>query len=124
MKIEVRSKTPALSGSTFDVPWAEVLKQNADRGAARVDRALQVYSAHLEPQILNLLFELRTSEFLARLQRLDEHVEMNTHVKFLDFPFVNAPDMSDCFGYGQFWATIRQLDRLLERDANRLRRRQ
>lgn len=123
MRIEVRSRTPGLSGSTFDVPWAEVLKENADRGAARVDRSMQIYAAYIEPPILEALFELQTSEFLARLRRLDEHVRVNTHVKFLDFPFVNAPDMSDRFGFGQFWATMRKLDTLLDKNPDRLRRR-
>jgi len=123
MKIDIRSKTHGLSGSTFDVSWAEVLEENAARGAARIDRAMQIYAAYLEPEILEALSELQTSEFLVlRLHRLAEFVQTNTHVGFLEFPFVNAPDISDCFGFGQFWKIIRKLDQLLSKDPDRIRR--
>lgn len=125
MRIEVRSKTPGLSGSTFDVPWAEVLKGNADRGTERIDRAMQIYAAYVEPEVLEALSELRTSEFLWRLRTLDEHVNTNTHVAFLEFPFPNPPGASNRmeFGFRQFWALIHSLDALLQKDPDRLRRR-
>ena len=69
-----------------------------------------------------LCLGLRTSEFLVlRLQPLD--VNVNQHLKFLEFPFVNAPDMSDCWGVGRFWKMMRELDQLLDRDPDCLRRR-
>jgi hypothetical protein len=127
MRIQVRSKDRGLSGSTFDEPWADVLKGNADQGAARIDRALQIYATYLDPPVLEALSELRTSEFLVlRLQRLDEDVKMNTHVAFLEFPFPSPPSTPHHgmdFGFGQFWDMIRRLDELLLRDPARLRRR-
>jgi hypothetical protein len=88
MRVDIRSKDRPFPGGTFDVSWAEVLKMNADRGAARIDRAMQIYAGYLEPSVLEALSELRTSEFLVlRLQRLDEYVEMNREVALLEFPF-------------------------------------
>ena len=125
MRIEVRSRTPGLSGSTFEVPWAEVLKGNADRGTERIDRAMQIFAAYLEPEVLEALSELRTSEFLWRLRTLDERVNTNTHVAFLEFPFPNPPGASNQmeFGFRQFWRLVRSLDGLLQKDPDRLRRR-
>jgi hypothetical protein len=125
MRIEVRSKTPGLSGYAFDVPWAEVLKENAERGTERIDRAMQIYADYVEPEVLEGLSELRTSEFLWRLRTLDEHVNTNTRVAFLEFPFPNPPGATNQmeFGFRQFWAFIRSLDALLQKDPDRLRRR-
>ncbi len=125
MLIDVRSKTPGLSSTTFEVPWAEVLKGNADRGTERIDRAMQIYAAYVEPEVLEALSELRTSEFLVRLRTLDDHANRNTHVAFLEFPFPNPPGASNQmdFGFRQFWGFIRRLDALLQKDPDRLRRR-
>lgn len=120
MRVDIRSKDRAFPGGTFDVSWAEVLKMNADSGTARVDRAMQIYASYLSPSVLEVLSELRTSEFLWRLQRLDEHVDMNTQVAHLEFPF-DGPRGE--FGFNEFWAYIRKLDRLLAKDPKRLRRR-
>jgi hypothetical protein len=116
MRIEVRSEDPALSGSTFEQPWANVLEENANRGAAQIDRAMQIYATYLEPQVLEVLFELRKSEFLViRLQTLVENVKMNAHVKFLQFPFPSRLGTDDPIssGYGPFWEMIRKLDKML-----------
>lgn len=123
MRIDIRSKDRAFPGGTFDISWAEVLELNANRGAERGDRVLQIYAVYLEPQILELLSELRTSEFLVlRLQRLNEHVESNTHVEFLTFPFPGYRDDYD-FGFGKFWTLVQELDNLFVKDPTRLRRR-
>ena len=126
MQIEVRSQTPGLSGGTFGISWAEVLKRNADSGAARIDRVMQIYAAYLEPEVLEALSELRTCEFLVlRLQRLDEHVEENAQIAFLHFPFPSPPEINDRFGSGflSFWTIVRRLDQRLLREPARLRRR-
>ncbi len=123
MRIDVRSNSP-LDDGYGSVPWDKLLKAQADRGASRLDRVMQIYAAYLEPEVLEPLSELRTSEFLVlRLQSLDVHVHVNQQLKFLEFPFVNAPDMSDCWGFGQFWNLMRSLDRSLHKDPDRLRRR-
>lgn len=123
MHIDARSNSPFDHGSGY-VPWDKLLKAQADRGASRLDRVMQIYAAYLGPEVLEALSELRTSEFLVlRLQALDVHVNVNQHLKFLEFPFVNAPDMSDMWGFGQFWQMVRELDELLHRDPDRLRRR-
>jgi hypothetical protein len=121
MRIDVRSNSPFDDGSG-PVPWNRVLKGNADRGASRIDRVMQIYAAYLEPEVLEALSELRTSEFLVlRLQSLDMHLAANQRLKFLEFPFVNAPDMSDCWGFGGFWKMMREVDRVLIKDPERLR---
>jgi hypothetical protein len=121
MRVDIRSKDRPFPGGTFDVSWAGVLKMNADHGVARIDRAMQIYAAYLEPSVLEALSELRTSEFLVlRLQRLDEHVEVNRKVAFLEFPF---PGRGPESGFRQFWAVIRKLDGSLQKDPARLRRR-
>ena len=99
---------------------------NADHGVERIDRAMQIYGAYLEPSVLELLYDLRTSEFLVlRLQRLDELIEMNTQVEFLSFPFPGSRKGEDftSYGFGKFWTTIRALDGLLAKDPIRLQRR-
>ncbi len=122
LKVDIRSKEQPFSGGNYGVPWAGVLKGNADRGIARIDRALQIYAAYLKPEVIESLSDLRSSEFLVlRLGRMDESVEMNVDVKFLSFPFPGAR-MGDC-GYTSFWNTIRVLDGLLAKDPDRLRRR-
>lgn len=126
MRIELRSKDPGLSRATHDVTWAEFLKLNADLGAARIDRALQIYVTYLGPLILEALSELRTSEFLYRLQSLDETVEVNTAVEFLEFPFPGGSygeNSPPAHGYRQFWTMLRRVDKLLVKDPARLRRR-
>ncbi|MGH8005490.1 MAG: hypothetical protein ACREQ3_00585 [Candidatus Binatia bacterium] len=120
MGIDIRSKDRAFPGGTFDVSWAEVLKLNADSGTVRLDRAMQIYASYLALPVMEALSEVRTSEFLFRLQRLDEHVEMNTQVAHLEFPFDGRRGE---FGFGQFWAMVRKLDGLLTKDLKRLRRR-
>ncbi len=122
VKVDIRSKDRAFPGGTFDVPWAEILKDNADRGIARIDRALQIYAAYLDPGVIESLSDLRSSEFLVlRLGRLDEYVEMNTDVQFISFPFPGAKGGES--GYGSFWNIVRVLDELLAKDPDRLTRR-
>ena len=119
--VDIRSKDRAFpGGTTFDISWAEVLKLNADSGTVRLDRAMQIYAGYLAPPVMEALSEVRTSEFLFRLQRLDEHVEKNTQVAHLEFPFVRGPWE---FGFGQFWEMVRKLDGTLTKDLKRLRRR-
>ena len=119
MKIDIRS-------NAYDTTtWAEYLQRKATSGAARLERTLQIYAAYLEPDALETLSELRTSEFLYRLQTLDEHVSDNTHVKLLHLPFPRQLGEEDMdFGFGRFWELIRRLEKLLDRvDPAVLRRR-
>lgn len=123
MRIDVRSTSPFDHGYG-PLPWHRLLKSQADLGALRLDRVMQIYAAYLEPEVLEALSELRTSEFLVvRLQSLDVHVNVNQQLKLVEFPFVNAPDLSDCWGFGQFWQKMADLDGLLYKDPDRLRRR-
>jgi hypothetical protein len=118
MRIDVRSKSPFDEGYG-PLSWDRVLKEAADRGAARIDRVMQIYASYLEPDVLEALSDIRNSEFLVlRLQGLDTDVEINKNLKFLYFPFVNV------LGFGEFWKTMRKLDnKLLFSDPDRLRRR-
>lgn len=83
---------------------------------------LQIYAAYLDSEVLALLSELRTSEFLVwRLQRLKEHVDNNIHVRGpILFHYVE-PNPSHPWGYEQFWSLILALDRKLLKDTDRLR---
>lgn len=106
--------------------WAELLQTSADRGSQQLTQVLQIYAPYLEPDVLALLSELRTSDFLVlRLRGLRDHVEMNKHVQTLGFHFVDPPGMRDHLdtGWDRFWKIMVQLDRLLERDTKRLERR-
>ncbi len=126
LAIDIRSKDRPFPGGTFDIPWSQILKMNADRGADRIDRALQIYAAYLEAEVIELLSDFRTSEFLVlRLQGLDELVEMNTRVKLLRFPFPGSRkgETLGMFGYQGFWRTVLELDQTLAKDPARLRRR-
>jgi hypothetical protein len=127
LRVELRSNNPGeLMSGHFEETWDKVLKMNADHGAERIDRAMQIYGTYLEPSVLESLYDIRTSEFLVlRLQRLDELVEMNTKVEFLSFPFPNFQKGDDlhAWGYGKFWKTVRILDDLLVKDEERLHRR-
>jgi hypothetical protein len=44
-----------------ETTWAELLKSSADRGSEELTEALQIYAPYLDPEILALLSELRTS---------------------------------------------------------------
>lgn len=127
LRIELRSNNPGeLMSGYFEETWDKVLKMNADHGAERIDRAMQIYGTYLEPSVLESIYEIRTSEFLVlRLQRLDELVETNTKVEFLSFPFPNFEKGEDLYtwGYGKFWKMVRILDGLLVKDKERLHRR-
>jgi hypothetical protein len=110
MKIDIRS-------NAYDTTtWAEYLQGKAKSGAARLERILQIYAAYIEPHTLEALSELRTSEFLYRLQTLAEHVSDNTHVELLHLPFPRHLGQEERdFGFGQFWELVRRLERLLDR---------
>lgn len=113
-------------GAYTRTTWAEVLREHAERGSARIDRALQIYAAYMEPEVISLLSELRTSEFLElRLRRLTEFLSDNKAAAFLPFPLVArvGDAAGDMFGYREFWGLLQRLDDILEKDAGRLRRR-
>jgi hypothetical protein len=121
LKVDLRSNERVHYG-TFNEPWFEILKLNSDKGALKIDRALQIYASYLEPEVLYELSEVRTCEFLVlRLQRLDQHVSDNKQVQFLTFPFPGNRDGD--YGYEKFWQHIRRLDELLEKEPARLKRR-
>ena len=74
--------------------WAELFKSSADRGSQQLTQTLQIYAAYIDPEVLALLSELRTSEFLVlRLRGLDDYVSANQGVKVLGFHFVDPPGM-------------------------------
>jgi hypothetical protein len=110
MKIDIRS-------NAYDTTtWAEYLQRHAKSGAARLEQTLQIYAAYVEPDTLEILSELRTSEFLYRLRTLDEHVSDNTHVALLHLPFPRHFGEEDMdFGFERFWELVRWLERRLDR---------
>jgi hypothetical protein len=121
--IDIRKPLTIFSPPTT---WAELLQTSADRGSQQLTQALQIYAPYLEPEVLALLSELRTSEFLVmRLRGLRDHVDMNKHVERLGFHFVDPPGMLDHMdtGWERFWRIVARLDALLERDTTRLARR-
>lgn len=121
--IDIREPLTAFSPPTT---WASLLQSSADRGSRQVTETLQIYAPYLEPEVLALVSELRTSDFLVlHLRRLDEHVSDNKHVEKLAFYFVDPPGMLDHMdtGYERFWTLVSGLDKLLERDTSRLERR-
>ncbi len=106
--------------------WAELLKSSADRGSQQLTQALQIYAPYLDPEVLALLSELRTSDFLVlRLRGLDDYVSANKEVKKLCFYFVDPPGMHDHMdtGYDRFWKIVLRLDMILEKDETRLEHR-
>ena len=133
-RIDVRSAwqdsppvTPGEDLSLRTSGWWTILKEHADRGAARIDRVLQIYSTYLDADTIRLLSRLRSTEFLImRLQLIDEFVASNRHVHFLPFPFPGrqlGEHSPYDYGYQEFWSIVRDLDRTLERDPARLKRR-
>jgi hypothetical protein len=112
--IEVVSKMNVRSMSLYDpgtgrLPWYRVLKDAAERGSARVDRATQIYAAYMEAEVLELLSQLMTSEFLVvRLQGIQNWVEGNKDVDVLRLRLLDGPDEGR--GYREFWEVLRKLD--------------
>lgn len=121
LKIDVRASNISLSGSTYPLPWADVLEGNAQRGAAEVDRILQTYSAYLDPAVIEALSDFRRSEYLWRMKHLNEYAEDNKHVEFLPLPIPDNARGEDRFGFSKFWDAISRLDSMLAVDESRLR---
>jgi len=92
-------------------PWRkEAIKDAAIRASGEIDRTLQIYAAYLDPDVLSLLSELRHSDFLFRIQRIEEQ-------PMLDIPEAERGHFPpDAFGYEQFWNLVMQLDARLYRD--------
>lgn len=67
--------------------YYELFKQFGDRGVSRLDLALQIYAPYLDPEVLEILANIRTSEYLVlRLQKIDRFVEMNQDISVLRLP--------------------------------------
>jgi hypothetical protein len=99
----------------------QVFQDAATSSAARIDRVLQLYGTYFDPEVLTLVLQLQSSEFLEmRLKRLGEFVHDN---EFIDrpIPFVyvdpreGGDGHGDRFGYESFWSIIKQLDTKLEK---------
>jgi len=121
--IDIRQPLPIFSPPTC---WAELLRSSADRGSQQLTQALQIYAPYLDPEVLALLSELRTSDFLVlRLRGLDDYVSMNKQVDKLYFDFVDPPGMLDHMdtGYDHFWKIMSRLDTILKKDKPELERR-
>ena len=88
----------------------EVIQSSSKEMSAQIDRTLQIYAAYLDSDILALLSDLRTSEFLERLH----HLDMNSR---LDLPVEERERHPDALGYEHVWELVGQLDRKLFRDA-------
>jgi len=120
--IDIRQPCSQLSST----PWAECLKLAADRGSQELTQAVQIYAPYLDPEVLALLLELRTSDFLElHLRGLDRHLSLNKHLeKKLDLYFVNPPGSHFYTqpGYEHFWEIVSRLDTILEKDKTRLER--
>ncbi len=92
--------------------WRDSIKSAAIRASGDVDRTLQIYAAYLSSDVLGAVSALRHSEFLFRIQRIEQQ-------PMLDVP---PEDRSryppDAFGYEQFWKLVAQLDEVLVRDTS------
>lgn len=122
-EIDIRRPMEIFSPATS---WAELLESSTNRGSQQLTQALQIYAPYLDPDALELISELRTSEFLVlRLGRLQEFVEDNKSVKALHFHFINPPGMVDHMdtGYERFWRIVIRLDKVLDLDNAKLERR-
>ncbi len=92
--------------------WRDSIKDAAIRSSAEIDRTLQIYAAYLSPDVLDAVSALRHSEFLFRIQRIEEQ-------PMLDVPPGDRGHYPpDAFGYEQFWKLVAQLDGMLVRDTN------
>jgi hypothetical protein len=92
--------------------WKDSIGSAAIRASAEIDRTLQIYAAYLDPDVLSTVSALRLSEFLFRLQHIEEQ-------PMLDVP---ADERShyppDVFGYEYFWKLVVHLDETLFRDTS------
>jgi hypothetical protein len=124
---DLRAPGPYSRGDGIYPAWWQLFQDAASESAARIDRALQIYATYLDSECLALISDLRTSEFFAfRLLKLGEHIEMNKEAKgAIRFVYVEDRDVdpSDMWGYAHFWRIVMELDRRLEKDEARLRRR-
>lgn len=90
--------------------WKDSINDAAIRASAEIDRTLQIYAAYLDPDVLATVSALRHSEFLFRIQHMDEQPMLDVPVEQRDhFP-------PDAFGYEYFWKLVVHLDETLVRD--------
>ncbi len=122
-EIDIRKPMEIFSPATS---WIELLESSTTRGSQQLTQALQIYAPYLDPGTLELISELRTSEFLIlRLGGLRDYANINKDVKELHFHFIDPPGMLDRMdtGYERFWKIVMRLDNILELDRNKLERR-
>lgn len=92
--------------------WKASIESAAIRASASIDRTLQIYAAYLSSEVLAAISALRHSEFLFRIQRMEEQ-------PMLDVPLEERAHFPpDAFGYERFWSLVVQLDEVLVRDTS------
>lgn len=92
--------------------WKDSIQSAAIRASGDIDRTLQIYAAYLNSEVLAAVSALRHSEFLFRIQRIDEQ-------PMLDVPREDRNHFPpDAFGYEHFWKLVVQLDEMLLRDTS------
>jgi len=119
--IDIRQ--PVFLSPDYSESWAHILKSGADRGSQELNQAVQIYAPYLDPEVLSLLLELRTSDFLElHLKSLDRYADMNKSEKTLNFYFVKPRGsvQPQAPGYERFWEILSRLDTILEKDKTRL----
>lgn len=126
-KTDLRAPGPYSRGDDIHPAWWQLLQDATSECATRLDRALQIYATYLDSTTLALISDLRTSEFFAfRLLKLGEHIAMNHAIEGpIHFVYVEDRDVdpTHMWGYEHYWRLVAQLDKRLERNEERLRRR-
>jgi hypothetical protein len=90
--------------------WKDRIKSSAITASGNIDRTLQIYAAYLNSEVLAAVSALRHSEFLFRIQRIEEQPMLDVS------PGERSHFPPDAFGYERFWKLVVQLDEILLRD--------
>jgi hypothetical protein len=101
-----------------DRPRWQVFQDAATNASARIDRVLQLYGSYFDPEVLTLVLQLQSSEFLEmRLKRLGEFVRDNDYIErpILFIHLDPKESDRDRFGYERFWGIVDDLDSKLQR---------
>ena len=121
--LDLNAASPFTPATGPPLKWWDAFQGSATNASKQIDRVLLIYAPYLDSDVLALVSELQTSEFLVmRLQRLGEHVTMNAS-EGRPLPFRYAePSPDHPWGYEHFWGLVSELDKKLTKDETRLRR--